>query len=132
VCEILGQLPRKAFLSRPLAILLAFAAGTSACGGGWHRIEDLTPRALPTRAQVQVWQNGNVILLHGVNLEPGALDGVPFTEAPECDSCRVQLPFGVVDSLRLGNKERGFFRTAGLVLGIGAVWAYLTRGIGGS
>jgi hypothetical protein len=37
----------------------------------------------------------------------------------------------VVDSLRVGNKERGFFRTAGLVLGIGAVWAYLTRGIGG-
>ena len=43
----------------------------------------------------------------------------------------LRLPLEVVDSLRVGNKERGFFRTAGLVLGIGAVWAYLTRGIGG-
>jgi hypothetical protein len=39
--------------------------------------------------------------------------------------------WNAVDSLRVGNKERGFFRTAGLVLGIGGVWAYLTRGIGG-
>jgi hypothetical protein len=44
----------------------------------------------------------------------------------------VRIPLQAVDSLRIGNKERGFFRTAGLVLGIGAVWAYLFRGIGGA
>jgi hypothetical protein len=117
-------------LFRSLMFLLALA-GTAACGGGWHRLEDLTPRALPPRTQVQVWQDRDVTLLHGVQLQSDTLEGVPFIEAPECDSCRVRLPLEVVDSLRVGNKERGFFRTAGLVLGIGAVWAYLTRGIGG-
>ena len=118
-------------LSRLLAISLALAAATSACSGGWRRLEDLTPRALPPRAQVQVWEDGRVTLLHGVRLDSGTVDGVPFTRAPACDSCRVQLPLGAVDSLRVGNKERGFFRTAGLVLGVGAVWAYMFRGIGG-
>ena len=119
-------------MSRSLVILLILMIGTSACGGGWHRLEDLTPRALPPRTQVQVWQDRHVTLLHGVQLESDTLNGVPFIKAPECDSCRVQLPLELVDSLRVGNKERGFFRTAGLVLIIGAVWAYTFRGIGGA
>ena len=106
-------------------------AATPACGGGWRRIEDLTPRPFPARAQVQVWQGKSVTLLHGVRLDSGALTGVPFTKVPTCDSCRVELALGAVDSLRVGNKERGFFRTVGLMLAIGSVWAYLFRGVGG-
>jgi hypothetical protein len=113
-------------------MLLALAGCTSACSGGWHRVEDVTPRALPPRDQVQVWQGGRATLLHGVKLSSDTLCGVPFVDTPTCDSCRVQIPLEAVDSLRVGNKERGFFRTAGLVLGIGAVWAYLFRGIGGA
>ncbi|HWN18972.1 MAG TPA: hypothetical protein VNO19_08660 [Gemmatimonadales bacterium] len=94
-------------------------------------MEDLGPRVLPTRAQVQVWQGERVTLLHAVTLEREALRGVPFTQPPTCDSCGVRVPLAAVDSLRVGSKERGFFRTAGLVLAIGAAWAYLTRGIGG-
>jgi hypothetical protein len=105
--------------------------GTSACGAGWRRVEDLTPRAFPPRTQVQVWQDDTVTLLQAVTLESDTLEGVPFTQPPTCDSCRVQLGLRAVDSLRLGNKERAFFRTAGLVVAIGAVWAYLFRGIGG-
>lgn len=118
-------------LSRSLAVLLTLAAGTSACAGGWHRVEDLTPRDFPARTQVQIWQGGHVELLHSVRLESDTLGGVPFTKAPTCDSCRVLLALGAVDSLRVGSRERGFFRTAGLVLAIGAVWAYLFRGVGG-
>jgi hypothetical protein len=70
-------------------------------------------------------------LLHAVTLEDDTLRGVPFTKPPTCDSCRVQLALSTVDSLRVGNKERGFFRTVGLVMGIGLVWAYLFRGVGG-
>lgn len=94
-------------------------------------MEELTPCAFPARTQVQVWQHGRATLLHGVTLESDTLGGVPFTKPPTCDSCRVYLALGTVDSLRVGNKERGFFRTVGWVLGIGVVWAYLTRGIGG-
>ena len=116
---------------RSLALLLTFMAATPAGGGGWRRIEDLTPRPFPARAQVQVWQGKSVTLLHGVRLDSGALTGVPFTKVPTCDSCRVELALGAVDSLRVGNKERGFFRTVGLMLAIGSVWAYLFRGVGG-
>lgn len=95
-------------------------------------MEDLTPRAFPPRAQVQVWQGERVTLLHGARLEPDTLTGVPFTKLRTCDSCRVGLALGAVDSLRVGSKERGFFRTAGLVLAIGSLWAYLFRGVGGN
>jgi hypothetical protein len=70
-------------------------------------------------------------LLHAVTLEADTLRGVPFTKPPTCDSCGVNLSLGTVDSLRVGNKERGFFRTTGLVLTIGLVWAFLFRGVGG-
>jgi hypothetical protein len=94
-------------------------------------VEDLGPRVLPIRAQVQVWQDERVMFLHAVTLEPDTLRGVPFTQPPTCDSCGVRVPLTAVDSLRVGSKERGFFRTAGLVVALGAAWAYLTRGIGG-
>lgn len=119
-------------MSRSHPIVLILAVSTYACGGGWHRLEDLSPRALPQRNQVQVWREGEARLLHDVQLEPDTIEGVPYIDAPGCDSCRVHIPLADVDSLRIGNKERGFFRTAGLVLGIGAVWAYLFRGIGGA
>jgi hypothetical protein len=80
---------------------------------------------------VQVWRDRRVTLLQAVTLESDTLEGVPFTQPPNCDSCRVQLGLATVDSLRVGNKERAFFRTAGLVMAVGAVWAYLMRGVGG-
>lgn len=118
-------------LHRSLAILLTLVAGTSACGGGWHRLDDLTPRALPARAQVQVWQGGRATVLHAVKLESETLRGVPYIKPPTCDSCRLYLPLERVDSLRVGSKERGFFGTVGWVFAISAVWGYLFRGVGG-
>ena len=106
-------------------------AAASACSGGWHRLDDLTPQVLPARTQVQVWQGERVTLLHGVTLESDTLRGVPFIRVPTCDSCRVQVALAAVDSLRLGSKERGFFRSVGLVLVISSVLGYLFRGIGG-
>jgi hypothetical protein len=114
------------------ALLLVLTLGISACGAGWHRLEDLTPRALPTRTQVQLWQGDQSTVLHGVEIESDWVNGVPFTQLPTCDSCRVRTAMGNVDSLRAGNKERGFLRTAGVVLVVGSIWAYLTRGIGGT
>lgn len=78
-----------------------------------------------------MWQGNRFTLLHGLRLEPSTLTGVPFTQAPTCDSCRVRVALGAVDSLRVGNKERGFFRSVGLVLGIGLVMAYAFQGVGG-
>jgi hypothetical protein len=82
--------------------------------------------------QVQIWQGRLVTLLHGVTLERETIRGVPFTMPPTCDSCRMQLARSAVDSLRVGNKERGFARSAGLFLLIGLAMAHVFRGVGGS
>jgi hypothetical protein len=113
------------------AALLGLVATVSGCSGGWHRVDDLRPRVFPVRSQVQVWRDDHFTLLHGVRLGPDTLAGVPFTQTPSCDSCRVQLPLRGVDSLRVGNKERGFFRSVGLALAIGLAITYAFQGVGG-
>jgi hypothetical protein len=101
------------------------------CGAGWHRLADLSPRPLPARTQVQIWEGEQVRILHGVTLGRDSIAGVPFTLPPGCDSCRVSLALSGVDSLRVGNKERGFVRTVQWVLVVGSVWAFIFRGVGG-
>jgi hypothetical protein len=122
---------RKVVLLRLMAAVLALGAATAACGGGWRRVEDMTPRTFPTRAQVQVWRGDSFTLLHALRLNSEKITGVPFTQAPTCDSCRVEFALGAVDSLRAGSKERAVVRTTGLVVAIGLLWAYLFRGVGG-
>jgi hypothetical protein len=63
-------------------------------------------------------------------MESDTVDGVPFTKAPTCDSCRVRLALGALDSLRAGSMERGVVRTAGVALVLGSVWAFLMGGVG--
>lgn len=116
-------------LPRSCALLLSLPTIVCACGGGWHRVQIAPPRVLPARTQVQVWQGERVTLLHGVRIESDTVDGVPFTKAPTCDSCRVRLALGALDSLRAGSKERGVVRTAGVVLVLGSVWAFLMGGV---
>jgi hypothetical protein len=120
-----GNLYSEPPLSRSFALLLGLSTLVCACSGGWHRVEIASPRFLPARTQVQVWQGKRVTLLHGVRIESDTVDGVPFTKAPTCDSCRVRLSLRAVDSLRTGSKERGVARTAAVVLVLGTVWAFL-------
>jgi hypothetical protein len=115
---------------RSALLVLLLLGGSWACGAGWRRVEDVTPRAFPTRVQVQVWQGHDFTLLHGVRLDRDTLSGVPFTQVPTCDSCRVEFALSEVDSLRQGNKERGFFRTAAVFAAIGLATAYLFSGVG--
>jgi hypothetical protein len=111
-------------------VLLSLPPIIGACGGGWHRVEIAPQRALPARTQVQVWQGERMTLLHAVRIESDTVDGVPFTKVPTCDSCRVRLALGAVDSLRAGSKERGLARTVGAVLIVGTVHGFLMQGIG--
>jgi hypothetical protein len=78
-----------------------------------------------------VWQGKRATLLHGVAFESDTLRGVPFTKVPTCDSCRVRMALGELDSLRVGTMEAGFARCVGLVLMIGGFWGYLVAGVGG-
>jgi hypothetical protein len=112
----------------PLLPLLLVLGG---CGAGWRRLDNLSPRTLPPRTQVQIWEGEQVRILHGVTLSADSVGGVPFTMPPDCDSCRVWAALSGVDSLRAGNKERGFVRSVQLALVVGAVWAFMVRGVGG-
>ncbi len=122
---------RRVLLLRSTPVLLVVMAGSWACGGGWRRVEDVTPHAFPIRSQLQVWQGRNFTLLHAVRLNSDTLSGVPFTQVPSCDSCRVKFALSEVDWLREGSKERGFFRTTALVVAVGLAIAYVFRGVGG-
>lgn len=101
----------------------------SACGAGWHR-EELGPeRQPPTRQQVQLWRGHQTQVLHAVIVGPDSVSGVPFHLPPECDSCRVTVARSTVDSMRLGNQERGVLGSLALgyvALGVAALILYLS------
>jgi len=94
-----------------LALLLA------GCGAGW-RTTPLAPGPLPPRQQAQVWTQGHALRWHALVITTDSISGVPFTRAPACDSCRVGVPRGAVDSVRLGNPAAGFWKSVGLGMGI--------------
>ena len=54
------------------------------------------------------------VQLHGVIVGADSLSGIPFFKPLECDSCRVSVRLGAVDSLRIGDSMDGFWRTVAL------------------
>jgi hypothetical protein len=98
------------------AALLALTLFQNACGAGWRRPLELTPGPWPPRQQAQVWVSRRALQWHAVRVDPDSISGVPFIAAPSCDSCRVSVPLGTVDSVRVGNPERGLWGTIGLTL----------------
>lgn len=88
--------------------------GLAGCGGGWHRVEPKPEQDYLPRQQVQVWSSGKAQVLHGVSLIGDSLIGIPYHQSLECDSCTVSVPLARVDSLRLGNMERGAYRSIGV------------------
>jgi hypothetical protein len=103
----------------------------SACGAGWRRQELSPERQLPARQQVQLWLGPQARVLHAVIVGPDSVSGVPFNLPPECDSCRVTVARSTVDSMRLGNQERGALRSLGLgyvAIGVAALILYFSVG----
>ena len=59
------------------------------------------------------------------------MSGVPFHRPPDCDSCRIVFARTTVDSMFVGNQERGALRSLGLgylVLAGAALLLYLKFG----
>jgi hypothetical protein len=112
---------------RPIAALALWLV--SGCGAGWRQ-EELSPvQELPARQQVQVWQGRGSQVLHSVLVSPDSVTGVPFHLPPECDSCRIAVARNTVDSMRLGNRERGALKSFGagyVALGVAALLLYVS------
>lgn len=108
-----------------VAACLSLLILASGCSAGWRRMQPPGPRIYDKRQQVQVWRGTETVVLHAVVVDSASLSGVPFIEHPDCDSCRMSLPIASVDSVRLGNRERGFLVGVWIVaLSIGALLAY--------
>ena len=104
---------------RPMRRLGVFALALiqAGCGAGW-RTTQLAAGPLPARQQAEVWTGGRALRWHALVVATDSISGVPFTSSPGCDSCRVALPRGSVDSVRLGNPTAGFWKSVGLGMGI--------------
>jgi hypothetical protein len=70
-----------------------------------------------------VWTEGRALRWHALVVAPDSISGVPFTRSPTCEGCRVAVPRGSVDSVRLGNPTAGFWKSVGLGMGMGVVTA---------
>jgi hypothetical protein len=124
-----GRTYHRGFMRRRRACALAAVWWVSACGAGWHR-EAIGPESeLPPRQQVQLWMDGQSRVLHGVVVGADSVTGVPFHLPLTCDSCRIAVVRSAVDSMRLGNQERGAVRSIGLgflSLAVAAVVLYFS------
>jgi hypothetical protein len=78
-------------------LLLILSACTSFQGG---RPLDQVPLPAQTRARYEVWSHGEGHQLHALRIENDSVVGVPWWKDPACDSCRVAIARGEVDSVR--------------------------------
>lgn len=115
------QIGSRTTLTFTLALLQA------GCGAGW-RAKPVQPGPLPARQQAQVWRDGRAYRWHSVVVTGDSVTGIPFTQSPQCDTCRVALPRASIDSMRLGNPTAGFWKSVGLGLGVAVVGALVICG----
>jgi hypothetical protein len=108
-------------MRRPHLLCAFVGLSTVACGAGWHQPAQLTPGPWPPRQQFQVWARGQVVRWHAVVVRSDSISGVPFLQAPACDTCRRAIPRASVDSVLVGRPMAGFWKTVGLVVGLPAL-----------
>lgn len=113
------------YLERMVVAGLSVILLVSGCSAGWRRVEPAAHGAYHRRQQVQIWTGSQSRILHSVRFDASSLSGVPFTKHPECSSCRIAIPLATVDSVRVGNKETGFF----ILMGTLAVASLLVVGV---
>ena len=114
---------------RILAIVLSAALLVSGCSAGWRHVEPVVPEKFSRRQQVQVWNGGQASVLHSVRIDTMSLSGTPFTENPACEPCRMEIPLTEVDSVRLGNKETGYFILMGAVVAVSLLGFVIGSGL---
>ena len=99
-------------------MLLAVLAFLQGCGAGWHQPAEAGPTSFEPRQQIQIWRGTTVDRWHAVKVASDTISGIPYLDPLDCGSCRIALPQTAVDSIRLGNPVAGFWKSAGLVVGI--------------
>lgn len=103
--------------------VLAWLGATAGCFRAAERVGlPPAPASFKPRQQLEVWQGREAITLHGVRITGDSLTGVPTWKPPDCDSCRVTVPVGGIDSIRTVHNERAGMLAASVpFVALGAV-----------
>ena len=67
---------------------------------GRRRVQEPTP--VKPQAPVWIWSGGNVMKWHAVLISQDSVSGIPYRMSLKCDSCRRNMPWAEVDSMKLG------------------------------
>ena len=102
--------------SRMRFVVLSLASFIVACNHAWVQVQATPPVTYPERQQFQVWTGDQQRTWHALQVDDTTVSGVPFTQYPTCDSCRVVLARDQVDSLRIGSRAHQPFGRFLLVL----------------
>ncbi len=57
---------------------------------------------------------------HATTMTSDSIVGIHWLTPIECDSCRVSLPLATVDSIRVGDPAKGFWKSYGFAVYIAA------------
>lgn len=91
--------------SRPSVVL---TAALWACGPsiGALPLNTSPPAKVAPDQNVTVITSGRRIALHGVVLTADSLIGIPLSDQLACESCRVALPLGQIDSVLVSRHDQ--------------------------
>ncbi|HET8634242.1 MAG TPA: hypothetical protein VFL88_08855 [Gemmatimonadales bacterium] len=108
----------------PVALLVLAVA----CAPAAARVSLQPGAAVEPEQRLALWQGVQVDTLHGVQVSDSTLSGVPVWQPASCDSCRVVLPLGAIDSvLELPHGRSTLVPAAAAVVGAAAmagIWAW--------
>ncbi len=96
---------------RHLLLIALLSLALSGCGAGWHRVDAPPATMIPPRQQVLVYHGSAVERWHATTMISDSIVGIPWLTPIECDTCRVSLPLATVDSIRVGDPAKGFWRS---------------------
>mgnify|MGYP003465727167 CR=1 FL=1 len=88
------------------AVLLGIALAQVACAAGPQRVALSPAPTFRPRQQVEVWRQGKATTLHAVKIAGDGLSGIPYWRPIDCDTCRISVDLGTVDSLRTVEGEK--------------------------
>ncbi len=128
--EIVLFLITATFMRYRHAVLLLLIV-TVGCSAGWKKVRAVEPENFPPRQQIQIWTGSQKRVFHAVRMDTLNLSGVPFQMDPECDSCRIFVPRGDIDSLRAGSKSAAFNKTTAAIVLTMLAWGLLYCAGGG-
>ena len=102
-------------IARTAVVVLSACAALAACTAWTPQPTSGLLEPHDPRERLQLWVQGRSHLLHGIRATQDSVSGVPYFQAPECESCRVRFALSAIDSVRVQHTDRVMGRNVMLV-----------------